>query len=196
MFQLLKTVVLLVGVLAVVVASCMRVLDSPAAAFFCSPLGSDSDIERGFVPFWITLWVFLVGYGFDVTKKFRWAVGWWFRYTALLVVGYSLVVGWTHDDDPTNPWCLSFWFHHGMLVFWLTLWVFLVDYGYYVSKKDNLAAVCFVCAVPLVVGYSLFVGWTTTEPRRTCGPCRSGSTTASWRSGLRCGFSWWATEAI
>lgn len=112
-FQLLKTGSLLVGVLAVV-ALCMRVLDAPDAAFFCSAMGSDSDVTRGFVPFWITLWVFLVGYGFSVWKKGGWAVG-WFLYAAALSAVYVLVVSWTHDDDPMNRWWLPFWFHYGAL---------------------------------------------------------------------------------
>ena len=108
-FQLLKTGALLVSVLAFI-AFCMRVLDAPDAGCFCSALGFDSDIKRGFVPFWLALWIFLVGYGLYVWRKARFA-GPWFVFAAGIALIYVAFVSWFHDDS----WTLPYWIHYRML---------------------------------------------------------------------------------
>ena len=108
-FQLLKTGALLVSVLAFI-AFCMRALDAPDAVYFCSALGFDSDIKRGFVPFWVALWIFLVGYGLYAWRKARFA-GPWFVFAAGIALIYVAFVSWFHDDS----WTLPYWIHYRML---------------------------------------------------------------------------------
>ncbi|WP_337177335.1 hypothetical protein [Paludisphaera sp.] len=91
-FQLLKTGALLVAALAAL-AFAMRMLDAPDAANFSAAMGLTSDVARGFVPFWLTLWAFLVGYCINSSIRHgrRWA-GWWFAYFVVVSLAYVLAI--------------------------------------------------------------------------------------------------------
>ena len=70
-FQLLKTGALLVWLLAAV-AFAMRIADSPDVMRFIGVMGLGSDVTRGFVPFWLVVWIFLVAYWINASKQPKW----------------------------------------------------------------------------------------------------------------------------
>ena len=115
-FQLLKTGSLLVCLLAMV-AFVLRTLDSADATRFCGLFGLGSDVPRGFIPFWITLGVFLVGYWISVSKWRRWGTTVWFSYVFSLLAAYISVVCSNASDGlaiPDRP--LSYWFQYACLL--------------------------------------------------------------------------------
>lgn len=70
-FQLLKTGSLLVAILGLVALLC-RVCDSQSTIRFCDAIGLQTDVTRGFVPFWVMLGVFLVAYGLRKRVRLFW----------------------------------------------------------------------------------------------------------------------------
>ncbi|AMV36082.1 hypothetical protein [Planctomyces sp. SH-PL62] len=116
-FQLLKTGALLVAGLALV-AFGMRIFDAPDVRRFCSALGLNSDLSRGFAPFWLALWVFVVGYWFDTTRPGRWrglVLFIWFGGSVLLIGGYSVTVWFCGGEYPVDKATLPFRVHAGFL---------------------------------------------------------------------------------
>ena len=104
-FQLLKTGSLLVMALGII-AFVLRMCDAPDVMRFCGIVGLDSDVKRGFVPFWASLGVLLITWviQFWGGPALRWLA--WF---ASLVVVYSVsvcVLGRSH-----TPGAVAFWFH-------------------------------------------------------------------------------------
>jgi hypothetical protein len=91
-FQLLKTGSLLLCLLALI-AFVLRTLDSRDAIMFCEVLGLESDIARGFLPFWFALGIFLVGYWIHAVNQRRWLGVLWFVLAAVVILGYVGVIG-------------------------------------------------------------------------------------------------------
>lgn len=114
-FQMLKTGSLLVAVLAFV-AFLIRILDAPDAATFSTAMGLSSDVARGFVPFWLTLWAFLVGYCINssIRRGGRWAKL-WFAYFGAVTVAYACAVWFSYSNDPATICGLSFRVQYGFL---------------------------------------------------------------------------------
>src|SRR5262249_47245532 len=92
-FQLVKTGALLVVILGVV-ALVFRTCDSPDADRFCQVIGLQSDVSRGFVPFWIVLGVPLVAFGLH-KRPGRYLI--WTSTCVGLVALYNLSVWWRHQ---------------------------------------------------------------------------------------------------
>jgi hypothetical protein len=98
-FQLLKTGSLLLCSLALL-AFVMRTLDSRDAIRLCEVYGLDTDVERGFIPFWFALGIFLVGYWIKALKQRKWLVRLWFGSALVLLLVYVVIIMlslWSHD---------------------------------------------------------------------------------------------------
>ncbi|WP_165224966.1 hypothetical protein [Aquisphaera insulae] len=115
-FQLLKTGALIVGLLATI-AFVLRILDAPTSNRFWYVVGLRTDLTRGFVPFWISLVIFLTGYGFHTSSLLKHRRGLWFVYTALAVIGYVAAVWMCYEEVPDeNRHALPFWFQYAFLI--------------------------------------------------------------------------------
>ena len=113
-FQLLKTGSLLVTALALF-AFVLRTLDAADVSRFCTVLGFQTDLSRGFIPFWAVLGIFLVAYGLNVAIRRPSVTLGWFVWCGA-VIGIYVAWVWSHRSPYPDPYRgqepLWFWGHY------------------------------------------------------------------------------------
>lgn len=141
-FQLLKTGSFLLCVLAAI-AYMLRTLDSRDAIRLCESYGLDTDVERGFIPFWFALGIFLVGYWINASKQRKRLTKLWFGSAAMVIFAYVGIITFSlWSPDHNWPW-LFYWPPEGHADD-LSPLRFGVQYFFLLVFPATTAAVCLV----------------------------------------------------